>query len=108
MILNQEEKYVLATIGSGMVTAALNEGIISESTYNLYCQQIYYELGTTVDIIFKKLDVDPFMIIRQMDQEKKNFTKKFFVEVLQRVPTCDAARYYFASTLERGGLVTEI
>lgn len=91
-------------LASGMLQAGYQEGILSKTRFESYIQDVVSKLGTTMAIFSLNLRVDPFLTIRQMDSSKKNSVKSFLYETLQKVPNCEAAGYYFVSTLERSGL----
>lgn len=108
MNFNLTEQYVLSMLATGILQAGYNEAHLSKTQYELYCNEAYKKLGTTVNIISLKLDADPFMTIRQMDSYKKEYVKVFLFEILQKVPNCETAEYYVMSTLEQGNLITNI
>lgn len=106
MNFNQTEQYVLAMLGIGMLNAGYQEGHISERQLMQYCEEACAKLGTTLNSVYsKKIEVNAFLVIRQMDSQKKNFAKSFLYEMSQKVPKCETAVYYFVTTLEEGGLI---
>lgn len=104
MNFNQSEKYVLAILACGMLQAGYKEGALSRTQFESYLQEAFAKLGTTGAIITMKLDVNPFLTIKLMDSTKKDFVKTFLYDTLQKVPNCETAVYYFASTLEQSEL----
>lgn len=108
MNLNKEEQFVLAMISTGILQAAFKQGVISKSLFDIYASTAYSKLGTNSSILSNNYNVDPFKTIRQMDAQKKNFVKSFLLEIIQKVPSCDEAAYYFTYTLEQGGLITNL
>lgn len=104
MEFSQNEKYVLAMIASGMLAAGYEQGIITENQYEKYSSEACAKVGANNTILLNKLHINPFMTIQNMDSQKKNFVKSFLYQVLEKVPNCDAAAYYFATTLQNSGL----
>ena len=108
MAFNRTEQFVLAMLAVGILQAGYKEGHISKSKYERYAEEACAKLGTSINITLSGLEVNPFLTIRQMDSRKKNFVKSFLFEVLQKVPDCETATYYVVSTLDQGGLITNI
>lgn len=106
MNLTESEKYVLALISAGMLQAGAEDGLISYQQLEIEINRVCNNLGTTMAILGNSQDLDPFAVIRNMNTQKKDFTKSFFYSVLQKVPTCEKATYYFVSTLEQSGLIS--
>ena len=108
MAFNRTEQFVLAMLAVGILQAGYNEGHISKSQYERYADEACAKLGTSISIILSGLEVNPFLTIRQMDSRKKFFVKSFLFEILQKVPDCETATYYVMSTLDQGGIITNI
>lgn len=81
-----------------MLQGGEQEGFISRTQWDDYLDSACRKLGTNTSIISRKYNVDPFQTIRNMSNDKKQFTKNFLLGIMQVVPNSEKAKYYFIST----------
>ena len=108
MYFTDSEKYVLAMLASGMLQAGLEDGIITRPQWESSIANVCSQLNTPQSILTTQLNIDPFSTIRNMTMEQKQFVKNFFYGIIQQVPNCEKAIYYFSTTLENSGLTINI